>query len=97
MGLAAGVGHEERQLAAVPGLLEQTGQGRQVARRLGGEAHHQPAHLALERLDAAAGPQDAVVQDRDVVGDALHVIQQVGRKEDRALAAAGEVEHGLQQ
>ena len=32
-----------------------------------------------------------------MVGDPLHIIQEVGREEDRALAAAGEVDHGLEQ
>ena len=91
------IGHDERQLVLGPGRPQQARDGRQLVRRLARESHDQRAHAVAKRVGAGAGPQDAVVQDGDVVGDPLHVIQQVGREEDRALAAAGEVDHGLEQ
>jgi hypothetical protein len=89
VGLPAGVDHEEGQLVVVARCLEQAADGVQVARRLGGEAGHEPADAFAERLDTAAGPEHTVVEHGDLVVDALDFVQQVGRKEDGSLAAGG--------
>ena len=45
-----------------------------MRRRLG-EAHDEPADALAERIEAATGPQDAAVQDGEVVGHALDMVR----------------------
>src|SRR5262249_50046826 len=90
-------GHDEREFILRPGRPKQAWDRRQAPWRLSRKASNEPADVLAKRIGARAHAEYAVIEDSDVIRNALHIIEQVSRKKNRPLAVAREVDHGFEQ
>lgn len=99
LALAAVAGDLQRQCLVVPGGLAQGGGRRPVRGRVGEPQPHVPArHEPFQLAGGAFGGDPAVVEDRDVVGEFVGLVQVLGGEEDGDAAGdelADDAPHGV--